>query len=67
MKQPLTNHWAEIYRDEAHEWRWRRVALNGRITATSGEGYTRKADAVEAAKRELPDDWLIIRHEADED
>lgn len=28
-----------FYRDERHEWRWRREAANGEIIAVSGEGY----------------------------
>lgn len=31
--------------------RWYRMAANGRKTAESGEAYTRKADAIEAAER----------------
>jgi uncharacterized protein YegP (UPF0339 family) len=34
----------EVYRDKAGEYRWRLLA-NGRITADSGEGYTRREDA----------------------
>ena len=40
-----------IYLDKSGEWRWRMVAANGRKVATSGEGYTRKRDAVKAAKK----------------
>lgn len=28
------------YVDASRQWRWRLVALNGRIIADSGEGYT---------------------------
>lgn len=28
------------------QWRWRLKANNGRIIATSGEGYNNKADAI---------------------
>lgn len=31
----------EIYQDSSHEWRWRLRASNGRIVATSGEGFKR--------------------------
>jgi len=41
----------EVYCDAAGEWRWRRVAPNGEIIADSGEGYTRKFDALQAADR----------------
>lgn len=32
----------EVYRDGAGEWRWRLVAPNGNVVATSGEGYVSK-------------------------
>lgn len=32
----------ELFRDKKKEWRWRLRARNGRIVATSGEGYKRK-------------------------
>ena len=35
----------EIYKDKAHEWRWRIVSRNGRITACSGESFTTERDA----------------------
>lgn len=41
----------QCYRDAAGEWRWRLYAPNNRIVADSGEGYSRKADAVRATKR----------------
>jgi hypothetical protein len=51
--QPLV----EVYKDKSAkgEWRWRR--LRGpdeirKVTADSSEGYTRFADAMEAAERE---------------
>ena len=31
------------------KWRWNVTAANGQILADSGEGYTRKIDAVRAA------------------
>lgn len=40
-----------IYRDRKREWRWRLKHKNGCIMADSGEGYTRKPDAMRAAKR----------------
>lgn len=33
-----------IYRDRKGEYRWRLKAKNGRVIATSGEGYRRKRD-----------------------
>ena len=31
----------EVYEDNSGEWRWRLKASNGRIVATSGEGFKR--------------------------
>ena len=58
----------EVYEDEAGEWRWRRIATaNGEPVADSGEGYTRHADAVEAAEREFPDDEVRVLEPPDAD
>ena len=38
----------EVYRDRAEEWRWRLRHDNGNIIADSGEGYTRKRNALGA-------------------
>lgn len=47
--------YVELYPDTAGEWRWRRrVVLGGKIVADSGEGYTERNDAREAATRENP-------------
>lgn len=35
----------EKYEDKAGEWRWRLKATNGKIIATSGEGYNSKSNA----------------------
>lgn len=35
----------EVFRDQRGEWRWRLRHRNGKIIATSGEGYTRKHNA----------------------
>ena len=40
-----------VYQDKAGAWRWRRVAPNGEIIATSGESFTRLSDAERAASR----------------
>lgn len=45
----------EIYKDDAGEYRWRRVSENGRIVATSGEGYVDHYGAADAAARENAD------------
>jgi len=44
-------HKVEIYRDNRGEWRWRLRAGNGRIIADGGEGYTRKAAALNGMMR----------------
>ena len=36
----------EFYEDAAGEHRWRLRALNGKIIAASGEGFTRERDAI---------------------
>ena len=36
----------ELYLDDGGQWRWRLLASNGQVIATSGEGYT----TVEACK-----------------
>lgn len=43
----------EVYCDAVNAWRFRRMAANGEITATS-EGYTRRHDAVRAAQENFP-------------
>lgn len=40
----------EFYIDDAGEHRWRAKAANGRIVATSAEGYGRMRDAVKGAR-----------------
>jgi uncharacterized protein YegP (UPF0339 family) len=47
----------ELYRDKAGEYRWRFVSGNGRIIATSSEGYQKKTDCehgIDLVKREAP-------------
>lgn len=41
-----------VYEDEGGEFRWRRVAENGKLVADSGEGYESESGAVEAANRQ---------------
>lgn len=38
----------QVYRDNSHQWRWRLVAANNRIIATSGESYINKQDCLHA-------------------
>ena len=47
----------ELYQDRADEWRWRLRHHNGNIVADSGEGYSKKANAVngiESVKANAP-------------
>ncbi|MBX7151117.1 DUF1508 domain-containing protein [bacterium] len=37
-----------VYKDAAGYWRWRLLASNYKIIATSGEGYSYKSDCVHA-------------------
>lgn len=41
----------QLYQDAAREWRWRLRAKNHRIIATSGEGYQKKTDCIDAIAR----------------
>ena len=41
----------EFYTDSKGEWRWRRIAANGKIVGASAEGYVNKADCVANARR----------------
>ena len=36
----------EVFKDAADEWRWRFISANGRIVATSGEGYKNREDCI---------------------
>jgi|AntRauTorcE11898_2_1112593.scaffolds.fasta_scaffold00949_3 amphi-Trp domain-containing protein len=40
----------EVFQDKATEWRWRLRHRNGNVIATSGEGYTRKHNALKGLK-----------------
>ena len=52
-----------IFQDEAGEWRWRKIAPNGEIVATSGESYTRKDDVIQAAEREASGPVAVIEEQ----
>ena len=41
----------EFYKDNNGEWRWRRIAPNGKIVGASAEGYKNKADCEANARR----------------
>jgi len=40
-----------FYKDRKEEWRWKRVAPNGRIVGAATEGYKNRVDCVDNAKR----------------
>jgi len=46
-----TNDRWEFYKDPLNEWRWRRIAINGKIVGASAEGYKNKQDCIANAKR----------------
>lgn len=45
----------KVYKDSSGEWRWRRVAGNGKNVSTSGEGFISKSYAIDSAQRMNPD------------
>ena len=51
----------EYYQDDTEEWRWRKRAGNGEIVSTSGEGYTTRADVLEAIAREHEGQYRVER------
>lgn len=40
-----------VYRGRDHRWYWRYVAQNGELMADGGQGYSRRIDALNGAKR----------------
>jgi uncharacterized protein YegP (UPF0339 family) len=53
----------EVYRDNAGEWRWRKLAANNAILADSGEGYENQTDAVDAASKESQGEPVLLVEE----
>lgn len=47
----MTRDTVTVYRDKTGDWRWRRVAANGRVVATSGEGYRNRTHAEKMARK----------------
>ena len=41
----------EFYQDPSRQWRWRRIAPNGRIVGQSSEGYHHRSDCETNARR----------------
>jgi uncharacterized protein YegP (UPF0339 family) len=56
----------EVYKDKASEFRFRIKAGNGKVLATSGEGYKAKADALKAIET-LQKDAAALTFEVYED
>lgn len=52
----------DVYQDTAGQWRWRLLALNGRIVADSAEGYTRMRDAERAVLGALKATASAVEH-----
>lgn len=48
----------EVYKDTSGEYRWRRRAMNGAITA-EGESHRRKWNAKRAARKAFPNDSVV--------
>lgn len=58
----------EVYEDRRGEWRWRVIAPNSQVVATSGEGYASEQGAMHAAFRlrdyvlsTNSDNWIMER------
>lgn len=49
----------EVYKDQGGLWRWRLISRNGRIVATSGEGYRRERWAIRMARVLFPTDRIF--------
>jgi uncharacterized protein YegP (UPF0339 family) len=49
-----------VYKDAADEWRWRRVATNGNIVSTSGEGYKNNSDCQDMAFKLNPGAEVVV-------
>lgn len=42
-----------IYKDSVGEWRWKRIATNGKEVGASTEGYKNKQDCLDNANRQF--------------
>lgn len=54
MSKKPTGARVEVYEDRRGKFRYRKVARNGQITATPGEGYASRSNARRAAKSAFP-------------
>jgi len=52
----------EVYKDKSKQYRWRKIASNGRITCVSGEAFNRRRYAAISARREFPDERARLIH-----
>ena len=51
----------EVYRDDAGEWRWRRVdGSNGKTLSDGAEGYADQGYCIEAARAYNGDVFLVV-------
>jgi len=50
MSSGVNDKW-EFYQDSRKEWRWRRIASNGRIVGASSEGYSSRQACIDNATR----------------
>ncbi|MFO0851161.1 MAG: DUF1508 domain-containing protein [Gemmataceae bacterium] len=57
----------EIYPDAKDEYRWRLKAANGKVMATSGQGYKAKADCKSGVERIKSDATTKLKFEVYED
>lgn len=57
----------EVYKDRSGEYRWRYIARNGNIMATSSEGYVNRGDAVSAVETLWEDSWEWANDDLRED
>ncbi len=46
-----TNDRWDFYRDAKFKWRWRRIAVNGRIVDASTQGYSSRSVCIANARR----------------
>jgi uncharacterized protein YegP (UPF0339 family) len=56
----------DFYRDAAGDWRWRRTAPNHETVATSSEGYRRRNDAEDNARRINGDNVTYTNNQPDD-
>lgn len=50
----------QVYPDVAGGWRWRRVSVNGKIVATSGEAYRSRWWTKRQARRNNPGCKVVV-------